>query len=114
MNVGREAEVQTDRLHDPEHGAPGVDVGRGKHALVLLDDRCCAGFSPSVKKSAYGSPRIVAVLLKERCRVDPDQGLPATDVDVDHVLLVQGHAVARPEPGYVASDEMLPPLPTPY
>src|SRR3984893_1203885 len=93
MDIGAKAEVEPDRLHDPERGAPGVDVGRGKHAGVLLDDRCCAGVSPGVKKSTYRSPRIVAVLLKERCRVDADQGLPDTGVDVGHVLLVQGHVV---------------------
>src|SRR5690242_8148409 len=73
MNVGGEAEVQTDRLHDPEDGALGVDIGRGEHAGVLLDDRSRAGFGPGVEKSAYRSPRIVAVLLKERCGVDADQ-----------------------------------------
>src|SRR5258708_18244996 len=108
MNVGREAEVQTDRLHDPEHGAFGVDIGRGEHALVLLDDRSRCGLGPSVEKSSYRRPRIVAVLLKERCRVDADQRLPDTGVDVGHVLLVQGHVVARAEPADVASDEMLP------
>src|ERR1700681_1428248 len=46
MNVGGKAEVEPDRLHDPEHGAPRVNVGRGNHAGVLLDDRCCAGVSP--------------------------------------------------------------------
>ena len=37
MNVGGEAEVQTDRLHDPEHGALGVDIGRSEHAGHLGD-----------------------------------------------------------------------------
>src|SRR5438445_9759584 len=108
VHVRAKAEVEPDRLHNPEHGAPGVDVGRGKHAGVLLDNRCCASVSPGVKKSTYRSPRIVGVLPKERCRVDADQGLPNTGVDVGHVLLVQGHVVARAEPGDVASDEMLP------
>ena len=70
---GKVTHVEPDRLHDPEHGAPREDVGRGKHAGVLLDDRCCAGVSPGVKKSTYRSPRIVAVVLKERCRVDADR-----------------------------------------
>src|SRR5216683_2713969 len=108
VHVRGKAEVEPDRLHDPEHGASGVDVGRGKQAGVLLDNWCCAGLSPGVKKSTYRSPRIVAVLLKERRRVDADQGLPDAGVDVGHVLLVQGHVVAGAEPGDVASDEMLP------
>src|SRR5438309_12054968 len=108
MNVGGEAEVQTDRLHDPEHGALGVDIGRGEQAGVLLDDRCRAGVSPGVEESSYRSPWVIAVLLKERCWIDADQRLPDTGVDVGHVLLVQGHVVARAEPADMASDEVLP------
>src|SRR5258708_3804626 len=108
MNVGGKAEVEPDRLHDPEHGAPRVNVGRGNHAGVLLDDRCRAGVSPGVKQSTYRGPRIVVVLLKERCRVNADQGLPDARVHVGHVLLVQGYVVACAEPANVASDEVLP------
>src|SRR2546430_17447540 len=32
MNVGGKAEVEPDRLHDPEDGAARVDVGRSDHA----------------------------------------------------------------------------------
>src|SRR5260370_18028983 len=105
MNVRGETEVQTDRLHDPEHSAPGVDIRSSEHAVVFLDDRRCAGVSPGVKKSSYRSPRIVAVLLKERCGVDADQRLPDTGVDVPHVLLVQGHVVACAAPPDVASTD---------
>src|SRR5258708_4374934 len=94
VHVRGEAEVQTDRLHDPEHGAFGIDIRRGEHAPVLLDDRSRTGLGPGVEKSSYRSPRIVAVLLKEGCGVDAYQRLPDTGVDVGHVLLVQGHAVA--------------------
>src|SRR6202048_5418651 len=103
MNVGGKAEVEPDRLHDPEHGAPRFAVGRSDHAGVLLDDRCCAGVSPGVKQSTYRGPRIVVVLLKERCRVDADQGLPNAGVHVGHVLLVQGYVVAGAEPANGAS-----------
>src|SRR2546425_9103353 len=108
MNVGGKAEVEPDRLHYPEDGAPRVDVGRSDHAGVLLDDRCRAGVSPGVKQSTYRGAWIVTVFLKERCRVDADQGLPDAGVHVGHVLLVQGHVVARAEPADVASDEVLP------
>src|SRR4029077_2543380 len=108
VHVRGKAKVEPDRLHDPEDGAPRVDVGRSDHAGVLLDDRRCAGVSPGVKQSTYRGPRIVVVLLKERCRVDADQGLPDAGVHVGHVLLVQGYVVACAEPTNVASNEVLP------
>src|SRR5438552_8191901 len=107
-DIAGKPQVEANRLHDREGGALSVDIGGAEHAGVLLDNWCCAGVSPGVEKSAYRSPRIVAVLLKERSGVDADQRPPHTRVDVGHVLLVQRHVVACAEPAAVAADDVLP------
>src|SRR5207245_7827899 len=65
-DIGGKPQVEANRLHDPEGGALGVDIGGAEHAGVLLDNWCCAGVSPGVGNSASRSPRLVDVLLTAR------------------------------------------------
>ena len=64
MHVGAVAEVEADRLHDPEGGAGGEHVGRCQHAGVLVDDRCCGGVGHGIQVALDRGPGVLAVLWK--------------------------------------------------
>src|SRR6266550_7797412 len=108
MDPRREAEVEAERLHDPEGRAGGKDIGGGKYARVLLDHRRGGGISARVQVTPHPRPGVLAVLLEVRCRIERRQRLPDAVGDVGHILLMQNHVVARAEPAEVAADEMLP------
>src|SRR3954466_3954134 len=108
LDVGAVAEVEADRLHDPERGAGGEHVGRGEDSGVLLDDGCGSGLAAGVEPSLHAGPRVLAVLDEEGRGVDGVDRVADAGGDVGHVLLVHGHVVAVAEPTEVSTDEVLP------
>src|SRR2546421_12804131 len=108
VNLGAVAEVEADRLHNPEGCARGEHVGRRQHARVLLDDRLSGGGRGYIQKAPHGGPGVLAVLHEERGGIDRVDRGPDARGDIRHVLLVQGDVVAGSEPAEVAADEALP------
>src|SRR5215218_6123808 len=108
VHLGAVAEVEADRLHDPERRALGEHVGCREHAGVLLDDRGCGDGRDLVQIALHRCPAVRAVLHEVRRGVDRVDRLPRALGDVGHVLLMQPHVVAGAEPAEMTADEVLP------
>src|SRR6266536_2145370 len=64
VNLGAVAEVEADRLHDPERGARGEHVRRRQHAGVLGDDGRGGAVGQLVKVGFHRGPDVLPVLWK--------------------------------------------------
>src|SRR6266436_7840542 len=108
MHPRGEAEVEAERLHDPEGRAGGKDVSGGEYSRVLRNYWRGGGIGARIQITLYPCPGVLAVLLEIGGWIDRRQRLPDAVGDVGHVPLMQRHIVARAEPAEVAADEMLP------
>ncbi len=102
------AEVEADRLHHLERRALGEDVGGREHTRVLRDHGGGSGPCHLVQADLERGPQVLAVLDEDGRQIDAVDRLPAALGDICHVLLMQRHVVARPEPAHVAADVVLP------
>src|SRR6266446_8490426 len=108
MHPRGEAEVEAERLHDPERRAGGKDVSRGDYSRVLRDHWRGSGIGARIQITLDPCPRVLAVLLEIGGWIDRRQRLPDAVGDVGHIPLMQRHIVARAKPAEVAADVMLP------
>jgi hypothetical protein len=92
----------------PRTWCRGEYVGAREHTCVLLDHRFRGETRGFVEMSSGRGPLVLAVVGVVAPRIDRVDRLPRVRGDVRHVLLMERHVLARPQPSDVAADEMVP------